>query len=64
VTGGTLLVVARGRGPEDDPGAMPWPLLAEELSPLLDAGLREVSFEDYLDGEDPPARRFRVTYAR
>jgi SAM-dependent methyltransferase len=64
VTGGTLLVIARGRDEGDDPGAMPWPLLAAELAPLAGLGLREVAFDDYLDDEDPPRRRFRVTYAR
>jgi SAM-dependent methyltransferase len=63
--GGTLLVVARGREPHDDPGSLPWPLTRDELSPFERAGLRVVRFEDYLDGHvDPPARRFRVAYQR
>jgi SAM-dependent methyltransferase len=64
LTGGTLLVVARGREPADDVGVMPWPLLRAELDPLRDAGLGEVSFEQYADGEDPPVRRYRATYQR
>jgi len=28
---GTLLVICRGRDPDDDPGAMPWPLTRAEL---------------------------------
>jgi SAM-dependent methyltransferase len=62
--GGTLLVVARGRDPHDDPGQMPWPLTRAELTAFAAAGLREVQFEDYLDAEDPPVRRFRVAYRR
>jgi len=56
--------VARGREAADDPGVMPWPLLRAELGPLREAGLREVAFEEYKDGEDPPVRRYRVTYQR
>lgn len=62
--GGTLLVVARGRDPEDDPGSMPWPLLRTELNGFRAAGLEPTSFEDYHDGEDPPVRRFRAVYRR
>jgi SAM-dependent methyltransferase len=64
LTGGTLLVIARGRAESDDPGAMPWPLLRSELDPLPILGLREVAFEDYYDGEEPPVRRFRATFTR
>lgn len=64
LTGKTLLVIARGRGAGDDPGAMPWPLQPAELGPLRDLGLRRILFEDYLDDEDPPVRRLRVTYLR
>ena len=62
--GGTLLVLARGREPEEDPGSMPWPLTRAELAGFADHGLREEAFEDYLDGEDPPVRRFRAEYGR
>ena len=64
LTGGTLLIVARGREESDDPGVMPWPLLRAELGPLRETGLREVAFEEYKDSEDPPVRRYRVTYQR
>jgi SAM-dependent methyltransferase len=60
--GGVLLLIARGRNPEDDPGQMPWPLTRAELAEFLRAGLQEVSFEDYLDPHDPGVRRFRATY--
>jgi hypothetical protein len=64
LTGATLLVIARGRGEDDDPGQMPWPLLPAELDPLRACGLREIRFEDYMDVEDPPVRRFRATFRR
>jgi SAM-dependent methyltransferase len=63
--GGLLLVIARGREPSDPEGQMPWPLIRAELSAFTAAGLEEISFEDFLDLEDPgdPAvRRFRVLY--
>ena len=62
--GGTLLVVARGREPSEPEGKMPWPLTKDELSLFKTVGFKEVSFEDYMDGEDPPVRRFRATYQR
>jgi 2-polyprenyl-3-methyl-5-hydroxy-6-metoxy-1,4-benzoquinol methylase len=60
--GGTLLVIARGREPHEDPGAMPWPLTPGELRGLF-ADLTLVRFEDLLDDEDPPVRRLRAEYA-
>lgn len=60
--GGTLLLVTRGREPSDPEGAMPWPLTAAELTAIEDAGLSLVRLEDYVDGEDPPVRRFRAEY--
>ena len=62
--GGTLLVIARGRESSEPEGAMPWPLTRQELAVFEDAGLAVVEFEDYVDGEDPPVRRFRVNYLR
>jgi len=62
--GGTLLVIARGRDPSEDEGAMPWPLTRDELDDFTGAGLVAVSFEDYLDAEEPPVRRFRAEYRR
>jgi len=61
---GTLLVICRGRSPEEHPGDMPWPLTTEELNVFKSAGLRQVQFEDYLDQGEPPVRRFRVEYQR
>ncbi len=62
--GGTLLVVARGREVDDEPGAMPWPLVREELNAFNQHGLRAVEFEDFFDSESPPVRRFRVELQR
>jgi SAM-dependent methyltransferase len=62
--GGILLVIARGREVHEPPGEMPWPLIREELGEFKACGLREVSFEEYFDQEDPPVRRFRVEYRR
>jgi SAM-dependent methyltransferase len=59
---GTLLIIARGREASDPPGEMPWPLVRQELDDFRKHGLTEVAFEDYMDHEEPPARRFRVTY--
>ncbi len=61
---GTLLVIARGREPNESEGKMPWPLTKDELSLFEDLGLKNLSFEDYMDSEDPPVRRFRATYRR
>jgi len=60
--GGTLLVVARGREPSEHEGKMPWPLTKDELSLFKTEDIKEVSFEDYMDSEDRPVRRFRATY--
>ena len=59
---GHLLVIARGRDAQEAEGSMPWPLARGELAELEDFGLREISFEDYMDQEQPPVRRFRVLY--
>jgi len=62
--GGNLLLITRGREEEDAGGAVPWPLTRRELDRFTQAGLRELSFEDYFDTESPPVRRFRVLYQR
>jgi len=62
--GGMLLVIARGREPDEPKGKMPWPLTLDELQSFEAAGLGAIEFEDYWDEEDPPVRRFRVTYRR
>jgi SAM-dependent methyltransferase len=59
---GTLLVIARGREECDDPGTMPWPLTRPELLEFNSVGLTTVDFDDYVEDEVPPVRRFRVAY--
>jgi SAM-dependent methyltransferase len=62
--GGRLFVYCRGREPEDPPGTMPWPLTADEVLGLAGDGLRVERFEDFLDAEDPPVRRFLALLRR
>jgi SAM-dependent methyltransferase len=62
--GGSLLVIARGREPNDDPGSMPWPLTRGDLEPFAHSGLELISFEDFFDQEEPPVRRFRLQYRK
>jgi SAM-dependent methyltransferase len=62
--GGTLLVIARGREPEEFEGNFPWPLTRAELTTFESHGLTPLTFEDYTDTETPPARRFRATWRR
>lgn len=61
---GLLLIIARGRNEDDDPGEMPWPLTIEELSTFEEYGLKLMQFEDFFDGEAPPVRRFRALFQR
>lgn len=62
--GGSLLILASEREANEPVGQMPWPLSRPELAEFVRAGLKEESFENYLDDEDPPSRRFRVLYTR
>jgi SAM-dependent methyltransferase len=62
--GGKLFIMARGRHVGGDPGAMPWPLLKSEIEQFAEFDLVLESWEDFLDEEDPPVRRFLATFAR
>ena len=62
--GGLLLVIARGRENTDHEGKMPWPLTREDLAGFISCGLKELSFSDYIDNEEPPVRRFRAVYIK
>lgn len=62
--GGSAVVIARGREPEEPEGSMPWPLTRDELARFQTFGLTEISFEDYPDREAPSVRRFRAVYGR
>jgi ubiquinone/menaquinone biosynthesis C-methylase UbiE len=59
---GKLLVIARGKEPNEFPEGPPWPLTKNDLAPLSQMGLMGDTFEDYLDEELPPIRRFRAAY--
>jgi len=62
--GGVLLVVARGREPHEPVGEMPWPLTRAEIEAIAGEGLTRISFEEFLDLEEPPVRRFRAAFRR
>jgi len=62
--GGRLLAVVRGREPQEPLGELPWPLTRAEMQEFVRAGLQEERFEEYLDSEQPPTRRYRVLYRR
>ncbi len=63
--GGRLLIVARGRHPDEPEDPPPWPLLREELDVLVSSGLTEVAFEDFLaDRKGRQVRHFRAEYTR
>jgi SAM-dependent methyltransferase len=62
--GGQLLALVRAREPHEPQGELPWPLTHSEMDEFVSAGLREESFEDFLDNEEPPTRRFRALYRR
>lgn len=57
--GGLLFIVCRAREPSDPEGQVPWPLTKDELDRFLTYGLREISFDDFMDGD---VRRFRAVY--
>jgi ubiquinone/menaquinone biosynthesis C-methylase UbiE len=60
--GGQLLVISRGREIQDEPGQMPYPLTVDEVMKFVEIGLSLEYFEDYLDQESPPVRRFRALF--
>lgn len=59
---GKLLIICRGRDENEPKGELPWPLTKAELASFEELGLKQVSFEDYLEQENKPVRRFRVEY--
>ena len=62
---GKLLIVCRGRERSDPVGNMPpWPLTRQDLTAFQRCGLEETTFEDGMDQEEPPVRRFRVSYRK
>lgn len=63
-SGGTLLVICRGREPHEERGTMPWPLTRAELAVCEQQGLREVAFEDLTDRDERSVRHFRAHYRK
>jgi 2-polyprenyl-3-methyl-5-hydroxy-6-metoxy-1,4-benzoquinol methylase len=61
---GQLLIVARAKDANAPQGTMPWPLLREEVEDFTRTGLSLISFEDYIDNDDSPVRRFRALFHR
>ena len=62
---GMLLIICRGRNIQEDAGiSPPWALTKEELSFFTQLKLNQILFEDYLDQNQPPIRRFRITYVK
>jgi len=63
--GGSILLIARGRD-DSDPAGQDYrrPLSRADLKTFVESGLREDSFEDFVEDGDPPVRRFRIVYSR
>jgi len=60
-----LLVICRGREPDQPLGDLPWPLTINELQQFERAGLTARGISDQLDEhEDRTIRRFVVEYSR
>ena len=60
--GGDLLVVCRGWRDDQKEDNLPWALKREELDEFKQLGFSEMTFEDFLDYDDPERKRFRVLY--
>jgi SAM-dependent methyltransferase len=61
--GGSLLVAARARNPEDPEGLMPWPLTRRELDGFLAPGLELAHLDEAVEAGDPPVRRFVAEFS-
>jgi SAM-dependent methyltransferase len=60
--GGTLMVNARAREEDEDPGeGPPWPLTRAEIEAIAASGLEVVAIEDL---HEPEARRWRAEFRR
>jgi len=62
--GGLLLVVARARDEDEPEGRMPWPLTRAEAESFASHGLETSVLEEFLDGEEPPVRRWHGEFRR
>jgi hypothetical protein len=61
---GRLFLFARARNESDPPGSMPFPLTEPEVRQFEKLGFDCESFDDFLDDEDPPVRRFQAIFRR
>ncbi len=61
---GKLVIVTRGRENDEIPLEMPWALSRKDLSRFETNNLKQVYFEETLDDEIPPMKRFVVEYER
>ena len=61
---GEILICARLRDESEARGDMPWPLCAADFEILQELGLESLSWEDFVDSEEPPVRRVRALYRR
>lgn len=62
--GGTLIVVARAREPEEPVAGPPWALTRAEIDALARSGVQPARVEDLRDTEPPLARRWRAEFRR
>jgi SAM-dependent methyltransferase len=62
--GGTLVVVAAAREPDEAADGPPWPLTRAEIDAFATGGLEAVRVEDLRDVPEPGARRWRVELRR
>jgi SAM-dependent methyltransferase len=61
---GYLMFASRARDANEPEGDMPWPLTRSETAAFVHWGLSEVLFEDHVDRENPPVRRFRACFRK
>jgi hypothetical protein len=61
---GKIVVVTRGREDDEIPLELPWALSRQDLSRFEANGLTQTYFEEMLDEETPPVKRFVVEYSR
>ena len=62
--GGTLIVMARAREPEQAVEGPPWALTRAEVDALGQSGLEPVKIEDLIDPQMPWPRRWRAEFRR
>jgi SAM-dependent methyltransferase len=62
--GGTLIVLARGREPDDDDDGPPWSLTRTEIDAIATGGLRAIRIEQVTGGPSTAAWRWRAEFRR